>query len=145
MRIKFEKEIILMALWIAIGGTVVTLCLIPLEWSLVIGWIAGCSAAIFTTYLNVFLSKWFLKKIKTKTMGFWIWMLIFQFKLMIHAALFIAIIAICKYYNDETFSSGGISTMYDPINIFTYLFGIGITVTSTLIVNLLHKKGSANG
>lgn len=144
VRNGFEKDILKLALWIAIGGTIATLSLVWLQWSLIIGWITGCATAFAGWSISSFLTKWFFKKIKTKTLGFWMWYLIFQIKIFFHAGVFLSIVAICKYYNGETLMTGGLWTMYEPINIFTYLCGIGITVVSTMIVNLLHRKGSAN-
>lgn len=144
MRNGIEKDIILMAIFIAIGGMISTLCFVSVQWSLITGWISGCAVALTGWFISNSLAKWFFKKIKTRTLGFWTWYLIFQIKLAFHAGVFLSIIAICKYYNGETLTTGGLWTMYEPINIFTYLCGIGITVISTMIVNLLHKKGSAD-
>lgn len=65
--------------------------------------------------------------------------------LALQAGLFIAIVAIDKSANEHSFLGGGISDMYSPINLFTYIGGVSLIMISTLVAQFLSRKEGTHG
>ena len=137
---KFELKVIKLVGILASIGLVIFLCLIPVDYSLSIGWAAGAFSTIVGYLIGILLINKFFKKKKSKTLGFWVGMARFYINLAIQGGLFIAVIAIDKSCNGHSFTGGHISDMYSPINIFTYIGGVSLILISTLVAQTLSRK-----
>lgn len=142
---RFEKRVMKIAIIISIIMLVLFLALIPVSYSLSIGWAAGAFSALLGYSIGIFLINKFFSKKKTKTIGFWIGWLRFYINLALQAGLFIAIIAIDKAANGHSILGGDIKDIYSPINIFTYMGGVGLILISTLVAQFLSRKEGNNG
>ena len=143
-RNNIEYRVLKMSLIIALAGLIVFLALIPINYSLSIGWIAGASVVMLGYLIGVLLIKKFFKKGKSKSLGFWIGWLRFKLSFIFHGGIFISIIAINNVSNGHSFAKGGISDMISPINIFTYIGGVSIIFLSTLVIQFLSRKEGEN-
>lgn len=137
---KFEIKVLKTTAIIFIIGLIVFLCLIPIKYSLSLGWLCGAVFASATYLLGILLINKFFKKEKNKTLGFWVGMLRYYINLAIQAGLFIVIIVINKTANGHSFNGGGLSDMISPINLFTYIGGISLILISTLVAQFLSRK-----
>ena len=142
---KFEIKVFKVSLFIFLFGLIIFLALIPISYSLSIGWVAGCFSATLTYLVGILLINKFFRKKRTKTIGFWIGMMRFYISLALQAGLFISIIAIDRSVNGHSFTDGTISDMYSPINLFTYIGGVSLILISTLVAQFLSREGRLNG
>lgn len=137
---KFEIKVFKVASLLFLLGLIVFLALIPVNYSLSIGWTTGCFSVLVTYLVGILLINKFFRKKRTKSIGFWIGMLRFYVCLLLQAGLFISIIAIDRSVNGHSFTSGPISDMYSPINLFTYIGGVSLILISTLVAQFLSRK-----
>ena len=141
---KFEFKILKYTLLLIIIGILISLCLIPLNYSYLIGWSLGSFISVTSYLLNILLLNIFFKKIKTKTLGFWVGMLRYYINLFYHASWIISIIAIDSYANNISFTNSNIDSIQWPINIYAYLASISITFLGTIISQIFTKQKKGN-
>lgn len=138
---NFEIKVFKIGISLFLFCLVIFLSLIPINYSLSIGWVVGAFTAFITYAIGILLINKFFKTKKSKTLGFWVGMMRFYICLLIQAGLLIAVIAINRISHGHTLISGGhITEMYSPINIFTYIGGVSLILISTLVAQLLSRK-----
>ncbi len=138
---KLESKILIVALIIAFIGLVIFGALSAYDYSLVLGWASGTFAVLTSFALTVFLSGFLLKKERAKSTRRVLVFVKSIAYIVIHAIFFILVVVIDKHFSGVSFSDRNINVMYSPINVFTYIGGIGIIVVATLVAHTLHKKG----
>lgn len=136
----FVYKVFKVSIILALIGLVFFLTLIPISYSLSIGWILGAFASLLSYLIAILLIKNFFKKKKNWTIGFWLGWLRFYISIVIHSGIFISVIAINSVANKHGFGQGGLDDMLNPINIFTYIGGISIIFICTIVVQSLSRK-----
>ncbi|NQZ65671.1 MAG: hypothetical protein HRT99_00450 [Mycoplasmatales bacterium] len=121
------------------------LMLIPISYSLSIGWAFGVSASLISYSIGILLIKKFFKRKRSRILGFWMGWLRFYISMGVHAGIFIVVIALNSFMNSNSFASGGLSDMISPINIFTYIGGVSVIFISTIIAYFYLRKDNDDG
>ena len=137
---KFEYKVLKVAAIVSAIVFIILLTLIPIDYSLSIGWLAGTTTVIVSYSIGILLINKFFKKKKSKSLGFFVGWARFYINLFITAGCFIAVMAIDKSVNGYSLFEGSIESLYKPINIFTYLGGISLIFISTLVAQFLSRK-----
>lgn len=136
------KKTLLVALIITFGIGWIFVILLFINWFLLVGWLLGCLVTIFAFTISVLLINLSLKKIKTKSLGFWVgWARTFL-HLFIHAVFFILVLLINTSINNTAFQIKELNDLINPVNLFTYLAGLSVITISMIIVNFLWKRRS---
>lgn len=140
-----DYKVLRLSLILALVGLAIFLVLIPVGYSLSIGWLAGSFSAIMGYSIGILLINKSFEKKKSKSLGFWVGWLRFYINLFFQGVLFIAVVFINKSVNGHTFTGGNTSDMISPINVFTYIGGVSLILISTLVAQFLSRKEGING
>lgn len=136
------KKTLQVALIITFAIAWIFVILLFMNWYWLVGWLVGCFVTILAFIISVFLVNLSLKKIKTKTLGFWIgWARTFS-HLLIHALFFIVVLWINTSISNVPFKVNELIDLVNPVNLFTYLAGLSIITISILIANFLLRRRS---
>ncbi|MCK5867215.1 MAG: hypothetical protein KAG14_02335, partial [Mycoplasmataceae bacterium] len=142
---SFEYKVLKFTIISFFIGLIIFLALIPVDYSLSIGWAIGTFVSSLAYLLGILLINGFFKSKKTKSLGFWVGWLRVQVNLFIHAGLFIAVVAINTYANGHTLFGNEMNIMYSPVNVFTYIGSASLILIGTLVVQFLSRKEGKHG
>ena len=138
--ILFESLLIKIFLFIMVLGIIIFSSLVVINKTLVFGWLYGSFVAMLNYFLSLFLFNKLFKNRKNKIKGF----LIGAFKFYLSAAtqviFLIILIVVNKRVNGYGLFKGPISTIVEPINLFTYLGGISTLWISIFFTYLIYQK-----
>ena len=142
---SYEYKVLKFAIISFFIGLIIFLALIPVDYSLSIGWAAGTLVSLLAYLLGILLINSFFKKQKTKSLGFWMGWLRVQVNFFIHAGLFISVVTINTYASGHTLFGNDMNIMYSPINVFTYMGSVSLILIGTLVVQFLSRKEGKHG
>jgi hypothetical protein len=133
---SFEYLLLKVYLIVSFLGILIFLILITLNTSLILGWTISALVGL----INYFLTLIFFNNLKNKFQGFFLGIFRFYLNAIIQIVFFVFIIIVNRRWNGYKIFEGSISTIYAPINIFTYLSGISIMWISIFISHSIYKK-----
>ncbi len=138
-RTILEVKILKISISILAVGIIVFGSLWNINSSWLLGWMVGAPASILSYVFGMLALSLLLKK-GSKRKGVWMTYVRLFTTLLLQAGLFIALVALNKHMHGIGFWDKGIKVLLDPINIFTYLGGVGIIAFSTFVAHFLIKK-----
>ena len=142
---NYTNKVIITSIVIFIIGAITFGALASIDWTLIVGWALGFTSIMSTYLLSILLNYLLVKKVRIK------WKAIFLSSLRvftvfgIQASLFFALIAIDMHESGAEIFKGNTKMLYSPINIFTYLGGLGVIVIGTITSLLWKKRGQKHG
>ncbi len=140
MRKTIKKhKVLIIAMSILAVGIVVFGGLWNIDSSWLLGWMVGAPASIISYVFGMLALDLLLKK-KSKRKGVILTYVRLFTTLLLQVGLFIAIIALDKNAHGIGFWGKDIKALLGPINIFTYLGGVGVIALSTFVAHFLKKK-----
>jgi len=126
-------------------GVIIFGALASIDWSWIVGWVSGFIAIISTYLFSILLNYLLVKKVRKK----WKAIILASFRVFLvfalHVLFFFALIAVDMHESGTKIFQGNISTLKSPINIFTYLGGLGTITIGTIASLVWKKKRTKNG
>lgn len=138
--ILFESLLIKTFLFIMILGIVLFTLLIIVNKTLIFGWLYGSFISLLDYFISLFLFNKLFKNKKNKIQGFLIGAFKFYLNATMQVIFLIILIVVNKKINGYSLFDGPISTIYGPINLFTYLGGISILWISIFFTYSIYQK-----
>ena len=136
----FDSLLIKTFLFVMILGIVLFTSLITINKTLIFGWLYGSFSAILNYFISLFLFNKLFKNKKNKIEGFLIGAFKFYLNAIMQVIFLIILIVVNKKINGYSLFDGPISTIYGPINLFTYLGGISILWISIFFTYSIYQK-----
>ena len=114
------------------------------SYTYLLGWIAGSLASTLGFCLSFFVIWVFTKSAKTKAYGFIAGFVKIWAVLTFHALYLLTLITINSYFSNGKIWELSISSIVNPINFFTYLFGISLIPIGSFIWAISTRKEGDN-
>ncbi|WKX02816.1 hypothetical protein [Candidatus Mycoplasma mahonii] len=137
-----EKNILIISFAMLLLGMVIFGSLWTKDSSWILGWMVGAPASIIGYLVGMIVLTIILRN-KSKAKGMWLTLFRVIITFLFQAILFIGIILINKRAHGINLWSGrDLNIMFSPINLFTYLSGVGIIAISTFAASMpIFTKG----
>ena len=128
------KSILLISIVVWVIGLLLCSIMLIIDYSFLLGWCFGYLLSLSGYFLNILTSKWFFIKKRSRINGFWVgyaraMIQIIWYSLLIYFIVWIDVVA----NGHSLFTSGKLSDVFSPINIFSFIFGTSIMVMSIFI------------
>lgn len=140
MTTNFLKNILLISIIIWLIGLLCFSIVSIIDYSFLLGWCFGYLLSLSGYFLNILTSKLFFRKRRSKINGFWLGYARAMIQIIWYFILCFFFIWIDVFANgDDIFSSGKLSDVLYPMNIFSFIIGTSIIILSIFINVVVFK------
>jgi len=138
---NYTNKVLIISIIIFLIGAIVFGGLASINWTWIVGWTSGFILVLSTYLLSILLNYLLVQKVRKKWKAIFLTSLRIFIVFGLHILFFFGLIAIDMHESGTRIFKGGVNTLYSPINIFTYLGGLGVIALATIASLVWKKKG----